>query len=96
MIENTVSSKTKDGTLESWIQAQSYIPLGMMIETTALLSIDGCPMEGFLPEKVDEILGLKEKNLKSITMFTIGYRGEDPMSKCPKVRRTYEEVVEFI
>lgn len=96
MLNNSVAQKVKDGSLESWIRAQAYIPLGIMIETTALLGIDGGPMEGFQPEKVDEILNLKEKNLKSITMFAVGYRGSDPASNHPKVRREYEEVVEFI
>lgn len=96
MLDNSVAQKVKDGSLESWIRAQAYIPLGIMIETTALLGIDGGPMEGFQPEKVDEILNLKEKNLKSITMFAVGYRGSDPASNHPKVRREYEEVVEFI
>ncbi len=96
MIDNAISQKEKDGTLESWVRAQAYIPLGMMIETAALLNIDACPMEGFLPDKVDEILNLKEKNLKSLTMFTIGYRGDDPMAKYPKTRRDFKDVVEFI
>lgn len=96
MLENTVSQKIKDGTLESWIRSQSYIPLGIMIETTALLGIDGGPMEGFEPNKVDEILGLKQKNLKSITMLALGYRGDDPASLRPKVRRDFNDVVEEI
>jgi nitroreductase len=53
-------------------------------------------MEGFIPEKVDEILGLHEKNLKSVTMLALGYRGEDPASTRPKVRREFDEVIEFV
>lgn len=95
-LDNTVAQKVKDGSLESWIRAQAYIPLGIMIETASLLGIDGGPMEGFEPEKVDEILNLKERNIKSITMLALGYRGEDPASNRPKVRREYKDVVEFI
>jgi nitroreductase / dihydropteridine reductase len=96
MLDNLIASKTKDGSLESWIRLQTYIPLGIMIETAALLEIDATPMEGFQPDKVDEILGLKEKNLKSITMLPIGYRGDDSHSKRQKVRRNFDDVVEFI
>jgi nitroreductase len=96
MLDGSVAQKIKDGSLESWVKAQAYIPLGIMIETAALLGIDGGPMEGFQPEKVDEILNLKEKNLKSITMLALGYRGEDPASSRPKIRRAFDEVVEFI
>ena len=96
MLENAVTTKSANGTLESWVAAQTYISLGVMIETAALLGIDACPMEGFQPDKVDEVLNLKEKNLKSVTMFTLGYRGVDPMSEFPKVRRSFDEVVEII
>ena len=95
-LEKTVAEKSADGTLESWIKAQTYIPLGIMMTTAALLEIDGGPMEGFQPEKVDELLNLKAQNLKSITMLALGYRGEDPMSIRPKIRRDFNEVVEFI
>lgn len=96
MLDNTVNTKSKNGTLLSWIKAQAYIPLGMMIETASLLEIDNCAMEGFIPEKVDEILNLKDKNLKSITMLALGYRGDDIASTKIKVRRAFEEVIEFI
>lgn len=96
MLEGSIAQKSKDGTLDSWIKSQTYIPLGIILETAALLDIDACPMEGFLPEKVDEILGLKDKNLKSSTMLTVGYRGIDEMSEYPKVRREFGDVIEFI
>ncbi|OGI89790.1 hypothetical protein A2911_00820 [Candidatus Nomurabacteria bacterium RIFCSPLOWO2_01_FULL_40_15] len=96
MLEGGIAKKTKDGTLEAWTRAQAYIPLGIMIETASLLGIDNGPMEGFIPEKVDEILNLKEKNLKSVTMLALGYRGSDSAALRPKVRREFEEVIEFI
>jgi len=68
----------------------------MMIETASLLGIDNGPMEGFDPAAVDELLGLKEKNLKSLTMLALGYRAEDPASLRPKVRREFDEVVEVL
>lgn len=82
--------------LDAWLRAQTFIPLGIMIETAALLKIDGGPMEGFDPAKVDEILGLSAKHLKSTSMFAIGYRGEDPAATRAKVRRDFDEVVEFV
>jgi nitroreductase len=96
MLENAITQKLADGTLDSWIKSQAYIPLGMMLETAALLDIDTCPMEGFQADKVDEILNLKEKNLKSVTMLTLGYRGADKTVEYPKVRRDFNDVIEFI
>jgi nitroreductase / dihydropteridine reductase len=94
--ENAVNKHVANGTFECWAKAQTYIPLGIMIETAALLGVDHGPMEGFQPDKVDEILGLKEKNLKSVTMLALGYRGEDPAAKRPKIRRSFDDVIEFI
>lgn len=96
MLEGTVSQARENGKLESWLKAQSYIPLGIMIETAALLGVDAGPMEGFNADTVDEILDLKNKNLKSTSMLALGYRGEDPAAVRPKVRREFKEVVEFI
>lgn len=95
MVAGSIAMKS-DERLDAWAGAQTYIALGMMMETAALLRIDSCPMEGFDPAKADEILGLKAKNLASTTMLAIGYRGEDEAAKRPKVRRTFEEAVEFI
>lgn len=79
-----------------WLRRQAYIPLGIMMTAASLLKVDTCPMEGFDNKKVDEILGLKEKNLNSVFMLTIGYRGDDPAAKRHKVRRPFEEVVQVI
>jgi nitroreductase/dihydropteridine reductase len=83
-------------TREAWLKAQTYIPFGIMIETAALLGIDTCPMEGFDPEQIDVILKLKENNLHAVTMLAVGYRGDDAYAAKPKVRRSYDEVVETI
>ena len=66
---------------ESWAGRQAYIALGMMLETAALLQIDACPMEGFIPNKVDEILNLNELNLASVGFMAVGYRSEDDQTK---------------
>jgi nitroreductase/dihydropteridine reductase len=78
------------GDVERYFEKQVYIPLGMMIETAALLGVDAGPMSGFVPAKVDEILGLKEKNLKSTALLALGYRAVD--ADRPKTRQTTEEV----
>jgi len=67
-----------------------------MLETAALLEVDACPMEGFLNEGVDEVLNLKEKNLRSVSMITLGYRGDDKHAGHLKTRREYDDVIEVI
>lgn len=95
MVERSLAGKS-DVEIDVWVRCQAYIPLGIMIETAALLGIDAGPMEGFMPAGVDEVLGLKEKNLTATSMIAFGYRGEDSAAKRPKVRRVFEEVVEFV
>ena len=63
----------------------------------AMLEIDTCPMEGFIPSKYDEILGLPEQGYKSVVVCPLGYRAEDDKyATKPKVRFTTEEVVQYI
>ena len=51
---------------------QAYIGLGTALIAAAEESIDCTPMEGFDPEKVDEILGLKERGLRSVILLPLG------------------------
>jgi nitroreductase len=94
MVSGAIARRS-DAELDAWVRNQAYIALGVMIETASLLGIDNGPMEGFDPAKVDEILGLKEKNLTSTTLLALGYRAEGVELR-PKVRRAFDEVVEFI
>lgn len=93
---NVAAYSGNPAVLDRWLASQTYIPLGMMIETAALLGIDTGPMEGFNPAQVDEILGLRSRNLASTTMLALGYRGKDPYASLPKTRRRPEDVIEFI
>jgi len=67
---------------------QSYIALGIAMAAAAEQKVDATPMEGFLPEKLDEILDLKKLGLKSVTILALGYRDEDNdwLVKMKKVR----------
>jgi len=73
---------------------QTYIILGNLMTVCAVEKIDACPMEGFIPEKVDELLNLKEKNLKSVLMLPVGYRADDDiMCEMKKVRKPLNETI---
>ena len=73
---------------------QAYIALGTLMTVCADQQIDSCPMEGFDPKKVDEVLDLKTKNLKSVLMLPVGYRAEDDvMRNMKKVRKPLNQVI---
>lgn len=80
--------------IEAWAINQAYLAMGTLLTVCAAEEIDACPMEGFEPQKYDELLSLHEKNLKSVLVLPVGYRAEDDMhSKFKKVRRPIDEVI---
>jgi nitroreductase len=73
---------------------QAYIALGNLMTVCAIEKIDSCPMEGFIPSKVDELLNLKTKNLQSVLLLPVGYRAEDDvMNGLKKVRKPIAETI---
>ncbi len=76
-----------------WSQKQAYIALGNLLSAVAHYGFDACPMEGFENDKYDDILGLKEKNLRATVLTTIGYRSEeDQLQHAKKVRKPQNEL----
>lgn len=74
---------------------QAYIALGIAMVAAAEQEVDSTPMEGFDPSKVDEILGLKERGLRSVVLLPLGYRDPtgDWLLNMPKVRKSRETMV---
>jgi len=77
---------------------QAYIALGMAMVAASYEKVDCTPMEGFTPDKVDAILGLREKGLRSSVMLPIGYRAqkEDWLVDLVKVRKPMKDLVTVI
>lgn len=85
-------------TLYDWACKQTYIALGNMMTSAALLGIDSCPIEGFDVDTVTQILSdegiLDTENFGISVMAAFGYRaGEPPHGK---VRQTQDNVVKWI
>lgn len=80
--------------ITNWAINQAYLALGTLLTVCATEGIDACPMEGFEPEKYDELLGLDTMNLKSVLVLPVGYRAADDMFKdFKKVRRPISDVI---
>lgn len=82
----------------AWAARQAYIALGTGIIAAAELKVDATPMEGFDATRVDELLGLKEKGLKSVVLLSLGYRDEekDFLVNLKKIRIPKEEFASII
>jgi len=92
MIQNSVLTFTED-VKHIWASRQVYIALGNLLSAAADLKIDVCPMEGFDSAEFDELLDLKSKDLKSVTLATVGYRSEaDQLKDAKKVRKSKDEL----
>lgn len=92
-LKDFINSKTKEQ-IEEWCINQAYIALGNLMTVCAVEGIDACPMEGFLPEKVDVLLGLETYNLKSVLLLPVGYRAEDDMfADLKKVRKDLSDTI---
>jgi nitroreductase len=77
----------------AWARNQTFIALGNLLTSAALLGIDACPMEGFDHAQYDEILGLKAKGYSSAVIATLGHRlPTDKYAGAPKVRFPKEQI----
>ena len=77
----------------TWTAKQTYIALSNLLNAAAELQIDVTPMEGFEPEKINEILGLDKLGLNASVIAAIGYRHEeDTTQHYVKVRKSTEEL----
>jgi nitroreductase len=96
MIDGFVSGNSAQ--IESWSGKQAYIALGFALAAAALEKVDATPMEGFSPDGVDEVLGLKEKGLRSVCLLALGKRNEqeDSLVHAAKVRRSEKDLFTFL
>jgi nitroreductase len=93
MLVGGIVQSQDENARNAWARNQTYIALGNLLTSAALLGIDACPMEGFDRAQYDEILGLKAKGLATAVIATLGYRAPaDKYADAPKVRFPHEQV----
>ncbi len=81
----------------NWTSKQTYLALGNLLNAAAELKIDVTPMEGFEPEKYNEILGLEQLGLNASLVAAIGYRHKDDATQhYAKVRKSKQELFQTI
>jgi len=81
----------------AWATRQVYIALAQFMVCAAMLGVDTCPMEGFVPAKYDEVLGLTDQGYSSVVVCPAGYRAaDDKYADRPKVRYPKEMVLDHI
>lgn len=94
MITGNLDKARAEERLDIWQSHQVYIALGQFVASAAVLGVDTCPMEGFEPEKFDEILGLKDAGCASVVCCAAGYRAaDDKYATTKKVRFKPDDVI---
>ena len=92
-IAGSMKYKSKEQQAQ-WADRQVYLAMGTALAAAGELQLDTTPMEGFIPAKLDELLGLEAKGLHSVLMLAIGERDEatDYMVNVKKVRTPKSEL----
>jgi len=82
-------------TKTTWAHKQVYIAQWFLLMACALMGIDSCPMEGFIPEEYNQILNLEHPWTASV-VIPVGYRAaDDKYATLPKVRYATDDIVEW-
>ncbi|MFZ4260532.1 nitroreductase family protein [Sphingobacterium sp. HJSM2_6] len=94
MLIASFNSKTKEEHFDHAAR-QAYIAFGLAIAAAAELKVDSTPMEGFNNSQLDELLGLAQLGLRSVTILALGNRDEqqDWLVSLKKVRVLKDEFV---
>ena len=80
-----------------WATRQAYIALGNLMTCAAVLGVDACPMEGFVPAEYDRVLGLGNSGYASVVCCALGYRAaSDKYAALPKVRFEINDLVRYV
>ena len=80
----------------SWTRRQTYISLGFIIETAALLRVDATPIEGIDPAAYDRILDLEGSDYTTSVVVALGYRhADDAAQSYKKVRKPASGIIQY-
>jgi nitroreductase len=75
-----------------WETYQTYIALGNLLTSAALLGVDSCALGGIEPGRYDEILGIS--GFHTVCACALGFRsGNDKYASAAKVRFPRERLV---
>ena len=80
------------GDLAAWSVAQCHIAATEMMLAAAAIGIDSCPMGGFEPEGVAEVLAIDRSQFEVALLLALGYRAQE---QPPRHRLPLSELVTY-
>lgn len=92
-----IAGGTLSKMIPEWAARQAYIAIGNLMTSAAVLGVDACPIEGFEPDKYDDILQLRGNGFASVVCCALGYRAAtDKYARLPKVRFPEAQLVQHL
>ncbi len=80
-----------------WTRRQSYIAMGFLGLSAAMLGIDTCMLEGLDTSEFDKILGMENGKYTTVAAVAVGYRSDtDSTSIYKKSRFSMEDVIRVV
>jgi nitroreductase len=76
----------------AWSVSQCHIAAANMMTAAAMIGVDTCPMGGFEPEAVADILGIDPARHAIALLLAVGYRAQQPP---PKHRLPQRDLVTY-
>lgn len=80
------------GDLTAWSVAQCHIAAAEMMMAAAVIGVDSCPMGGFSPEAVAEVLKINRGEVEIALLLALGYRARPQPGRH---RLAMSELVQF-
>jgi nitroreductase len=97
MMAGALLNESFAGFAPHWTARQAYIALGNLLTSAALLGVDACPLEGFVPAEFDKILGLPAQGYAAVVACALGYRSpDDKYAQTAKVRFPSADIVKRV
>lgn len=81
-----------EGRIESWLKAQTYLVCSNMMNAAVEKGVQSCAIEGFMEDKVLDVLNLDKEKYGVGIVITFGYPDEEIR---PKIRQKLDEVTTF-
>lgn len=89
---------TDERKIFDWSTKQTYIPLANMMTAAAQIGIDSCPIEGFNPDVISDLLAkenlIDPQEFGVSVMVAFGYKAAD--LDWPKTRIPKEKIVQWV
>jgi len=76
----------------AWSVAQCHIAAANMMTGAAVIGVDSCPMGGFEPEAVADVLGIDREKYAIALILALGYRAQP---EPPKQRLPMSQIVTY-